>query len=179
MLVALALIFLLVPLTATAWIKRQPQYRLTWDHGRFRACPDFKLWPFVGRPIDINNRPAATIKKTFAGIQIRAKRDHTVDQAVQKTLNPGGTDFNVARRDDGPGINFSFLKAGRFRATARRSNNKDIFGEISYGSGTTAETGRNEVGSLPIRKPITTSFEKGGMGKKNADDDLDLDSLLG
>jgi hypothetical protein len=177
--IGLATIFLLLPLTAILWVNRQPRYRLTWNQGKFRACPDFKLWPFVGRSVDINNRPAATIKRTLAGIKIRARHDFTVDQAAQKVLNPHGTDFNVARRDDGGGVNFSFLKAGRFRAAARASNNKDIFSEISYGGGSEIADGHDEIRDQPIRMPTTTSFEKTSARRKPADDDLDLDSLLG
>jgi hypothetical protein len=177
LLIGLAAFLLLVPLAAMVWIKRQPQYRLTWNQGKFRACPDFKLWPFIGQSIDINNRRAATIRKTLARIEIRAKRDYTVDRASQKTLNPAGTNFNVARRGDGLGVTFSFLRAGMLSDAVRRSNNKDTLSKISYGRSSAVESGRDEIRSLPIRNPTTSSFEKSSTGKKTEDDDLDLDSL--
>jgi hypothetical protein len=178
MLIALAMLLFLTPLMAVVWIKRQPQYRLTWDHGKFRACPDFKLWPFIGQPIDINNRRAATIKKTLAGIKIMTKGDYTVDQAAQKVLSPSGTEFNVARRNDGAGVTFSFLKAGNLKAASKHSNDKDIFSEVSYGSSPAVESSRDGMRSLPIRKPTTAAFEKSGTAKKPSGDDWDLDSLL-
>jgi hypothetical protein len=134
------------------------------------------LWPFIGQPIDINNRRAAIIKKTLAGIKIRTKRDYTVDQAAQKVLNPG-TEFNVARNDERAGVTFSFLKAGSLKEATKHSNDKDIFSEISYGSGTAVESSRDGMRSLTIRKPTTAAFEKSGTALNPTNDNYDLDSL--
>jgi hypothetical protein len=177
---------ILLPLLLLAglalWWKRRPLYRLTWDNGQFRACPDFRLGLLSGRSIEIDNRAAATIKKGLSGVRVRAHRDYMIDDAQSRLINPGGSDFNVSRRNDGAGVNFHFSKANAF-SSQPKSAGGDIFGATQYGGGGTDSGGGG--GGLfapqkPVRKP-TTGTKYGATSSTaspGGDDDFDLDSLL-
>ena len=177
----LLLLPLLLLVGLAVWWKRRPLYRLTWDNGQYRACPDFRLGLLSKRSIEIDNRAAATIKKSLSGVKVNANRDYTVDDAASRLLNPGGTDFNVSRRNDGAGISFRFSKANALNSQSK-SPQGDIFGGTRYGdSDSDTAVGGSLVTSLkPIRKP-TTGIKSGvtsSTASPDGDDDLDLDSLL-
>jgi hypothetical protein len=160
---------------------RQRLYRLTWDDGRYRACPDFRLWPLVGRRVELNRRTAATIKKSVGGIRVRAAGGYTVDDTRSRLVSPGGTDFNVSQSSDGVGVNFYFSTAAAplgGGGGASRGGEDGILGGLSYGDDGGAP--RGVTAAPPIRSPTTA----GGDGARPAggaaaeDGAVNLDDLF-
>jgi hypothetical protein len=176
----LLVLFVLLIVGLMLWWKRRPLYRLTWDNGNARACPDFRLGMFFKRPIEIDNRTAATIKKSLSGVRVNASRDYTVDDVTSRPLNPGGADFSLSRRNDGASLHFHFSKANALNSQPK-SRQRDIFGDTNYGSDSAATVGGSLVaGSKPVRKP-TTGIKPGSKSSTTSpggEDDFDLDSLL-
>lgn len=164
-------------------------YRLTWDNGRYRACPDFRLGPLVSQRVELDSRTAATIKKSLSGIRVRAVSGYTVDDTKSRLVNPGGTDFNISQSSDGAGINFYFSSTSTaFKGGSATSNDEDgILGGVSYGNSGDDGGGAGELrgtpSAPPIRKPTTG---RGGGGEsvaspdKAAEDDspINLDDLF-
>jgi hypothetical protein len=194
LIVAIILLVLLLLLLRRIFGRGQ-LYRLTWDNGQYRACPDFRLWPLVSWRIEVDNRTAATIKKSLGGIRVRAAGSYRVDEAKSRLVNPGGTDFNVNQPSDGSGINFHFSSATvAFKGdSAKRNGEDDILGGVSYGTGGDDGGGASEFRSAPsappIRKPTTgrvgsisggSDSASGGASDKAADDNspINLDDLF-
>lgn len=162
-------------------VGRPQLYRLTWDDGRYRACPDFHLWPFVGRRIELNKRTAATIKKSVGGIRVRAASGYTVDDVSTRLVSPGGTDFNVSQSADGAGVNFYFSTAtASLRGPAARHADDGILGGLSYG-GDGAGPSAPAAGAPPVRSPGTGGGNGVGSPRAGAADDsggINLDDLF-
>lgn len=184
-LAGLILTLLLLAFLASRLFGRRQLYRLTWDGGRYRACPDFRLWPLVGRGIELDNRTAATIKKSLSGIRVRAAGGYTVDDTGSRLVNPSGTDFNIRQSSDGAGINlyFSTTTAAFLGGPAARSGEEDgILGGVSYGGPGVGES-RGVAEAPPIRKPTTGRSGGGNAASPDAADDddnspINLDDLF-
>jgi hypothetical protein len=178
-LIALVLGLILLLLLLWRLFGRQPLYRLTWDGGRYRQCADFQLYPFMGRSVELNNRAAASIKKTMGGIKVRAAKGYTVDDGNSRTLNTGGTDFNVSQSANGAGVNFYFSSVTAvFSGFSTREESGSILDGIPYGADDGASG--SQVGSAPappIRKATTEGDGKQNFDEPNGDGGLDLDSL--
>lgn len=175
----LLLLLLLIPLLLILWFKRQPFYRLAWENGRKRACPDFRLWPLVGKKVELDDCAAASIRRTpLSGIKVSAARGYVVDEASSKMLNPDGSDFNLSRKDDGAGVNFYFSKAGGAAARASVAAD-DPFGGTSYGGGGGNAGDVGGDGAAPVERPSTGRAVAARPGKAPGRSDDDLDSLLG
>jgi len=178
-LVVLIIALLLLALFAFRLFGRGQTYRLTWDNGNYRACPDFRLWPLVGQRVELDNRTAATIKKSLAGIRVRAVNGYTVDDTKSRLVNPGGTDFNVSQAADGTGLTFYFssVTAAFGGGPAARADGDDIFGDVPYananGDGASTLAG-GTASAPPIRKPTTGriggSDGSGSAGTTTTDD---------
>ncbi len=185
----LGIILAVVLLAYLAWhiFGRQQFYRLTWNSGQYRACPDFRLWPFVGQRVELDNRTVATIKKSLNGIRVRAAGGYTVDDTKSRLVNPSGTDFNVSQSSDGAGINFYFssITAAFTGGSATRNNEEDILGGVSYGSsgGDSGGELRGMASAPPIRKPTTgrVGSGDGSSSSGSTEDDnssINLDDLF-
>lgn len=175
-------LLLLLLLLFLFWWKRRPIYRLTWDHDRYRACPDFRLGLFSRRRIEIDSKIAAAIKKSLSGVRVSANRDYSIDNAQSRPLNEAGTDFNVSRVGDGVGVSFRFSKANNLNAKSK-DNRTDILSETSYGSDSIRAIEGTLVASQPIRKPtMGKDYHSSSPATSSSDDDdnddFDLDSLL-
>jgi hypothetical protein len=145
-------------------LARPQVYRLTWDEGAYRACPDFRLWPLVSKRVELDNEIAASIKKSLSAIRVRASRGYLIDETQTRFVRPEGTEFNVSRSNDGVGVSFFFsgLNA-RVRKTRMTTNGADdIFADGRRGSDDDAPPAMT---APPIRKPITGSFTGSGNGK--------------
>ncbi|HEX8140667.1 MAG TPA: hypothetical protein VF544_24080 [Pyrinomonadaceae bacterium] len=167
-LIAAILTLLLLLFLLSRLFGHQQLYRLTWNSGQYRACPDFRLWPFIGQRVELDNRTAAMIKKSLSGIRVRAVGGYTVDDTKSRLVNPGGTDFNVSQSSDGAGINFYFSSTtAALTGNSGSGNNEDgILGGVSYGSQGGEGGERRGVASAPppIRKPTTGRHSEGGGG---------------
>jgi hypothetical protein len=158
LLLLLALLALLLIVLFRLFGRRQT-FRLTWDNGRYRACPDFRLLPFISQRIEVDNHTAARIKKSVSGIRVRAAKGYTVDDTKSRLVNSGGTDFSVSQEAQ-LGINFYFssLSAAFSGGPAGPADGDDIFGDVSYGvagpDGASALAGGTS-GTPPVRKPTT------------------------
>lgn len=177
----LALLGILLVLILLAWFLRrffgrQPLYRLTWDGGRYRHCNDFRLYPYMGRSLEVDNRAAAIIKKTMGGIRVRAAKGYTVDDTNSRLINSSGTDFNLSQSENGAGVNFYFSSVtAAFTGSSSRDDSGSILEGVRYGSDDGADGSQlGSVSTPPVRKATTS-------GSRSQDTDtsigLDLDSL--
>jgi hypothetical protein len=192
---AIVALLLLLFLLSRLYGRRQ-LYRLTWDGGRYRACEDFRLWPLFGQRVKLDNRIAATIKRSLSGIRVRAAGGYTVDDTRSRLVDPGGTDFNVSQSSDGAGVNFYFssVTATLRGGSTARADGDDIFGDVPRGAGTgvgdsgVGLKGQSSAAPPPVRKPTTgrvvsSSGSNGGDDSSSdaaAKDDapIDLDDLF-
>lgn len=165
----LALAALVLPLAVVLWAKRQPLYRLTWEYDGilWRACEDFRLWPLLGRAITLDQRRAATLKKTFAGLKVQANRDYEVDGSANRLLNPHGSDFALTRRSDGATVSFTFAKAHQVgRASAKVD---ELWGADDYATHSGGATSNGFGGGLgeglasvpKVRAPVSRAEAPG------------------
>ena len=184
----IAAILLLLVLLLLLWrlLGRPQLYRLTWDSGQYRACPDFRLWPLVGRRINLDDRAAATIKKSWSGIRVRAAGGYTVDQTRSRFVNPNGTDFSLNQTETGAGVNFYFSSTtAAFRSGSGGQNDEDsILGGVSYTAGGPDSDGaaRGIASAPPIRKPTSgpraDNETKSAAAKTGDDSNYNLDDLF-
>jgi hypothetical protein len=152
------LVLLLLLLVLRQLFIRPRLYRLTWDDGRYRACPDFRLWPLLGQRVDLDDRKAATIKRTLSGIRVNAAAGFTVDEAQTRLVSPGGTDFTLYQIATAGGTNFCFssISAAVQNGDASQPRVDDILGDVSYArSGTDGGDIRVAATAPPIRKPTS------------------------
>jgi hypothetical protein len=177
-LIGLLLSLLLLALYSWRFFSQQPLYRLTWDGGRYRHCGDFRLYPFVGRSIELDNRAAATIKKTMGGIRVRAANGHTVDDGRNRILNRSGTDFNVSHSAIGAGVNFYFSSVtAASPGLSSRDDSGSILEGIDYGrSDDVRNASVGSVSAPPVRK-ATTRASRAQHSDGNTKERPDLDSL--
>lgn len=181
-------IILLVLLALIAWrfFGRRQYYRLTWDNGNSRACPDFRLWPFVGQRVELDNRTVATISQGVSGIRVRAASGYTVDDTKTRPLYPGGSEFSVSQPADGYGITFHFssVTAAFSGGSTARNNADDIFGGVGYGDSGEPGSGSMAPATLPVRKPTSGRSAAASSGSPSASDGkadegpIDLDDLF-
>jgi hypothetical protein len=167
----IAVLLLLVLLFSLRFFGRRQVYRLTWDSGRYRACPDFRLNPLVGQRIELDNRTAATVKKSLSGIRVRAASGYTVDERKSRLVNSNGTDFSVSQTADaGVTFYFSSVSAAFRGGSAGRADGDDIFGDVFYGN-TSGDVVSNlaggTAGAPPIRKPVTGRVGDDGSGSSD------------
>jgi len=172
---------ILMPLLLLAgtnfWVKRQPLYRLTWDNGKARACPDFRLWPFVAKAIEIDKRTAARIRLSpISGITVKSQREYRVDEASSKSINSEGAEFVLARNSGVPSVAFVFAAVGMSNRRAVRS--RAALGEDTYNGGGYSEGLEDSTGDLapPIRR-VTTAAHTRGDSVDPSNQNNDLDSL--
>jgi hypothetical protein len=180
----LALLFLvLLLLLLYRLLGRGQVFRLTWESGRYRACPDFRLSPLFGQKIVIDNRLAATIRKSFSGIRVHAAKGYTVDDAKSRMVNTRGTDFNVSHETlSGMTFYFSSVAATLGGASAGQSEGQDIFGEVSYGADASSNLLGGSTAAPPVRKPTTPNFNTDGsqvseVSGVSESDSVNLDDL--
>jgi hypothetical protein len=136
----------------------------------------------------LDNRTAATIKKSLGGIRVRATGGYTVDDTKSRLINPGGTDFNISQSSDGVGLSFYFSSttAAFTGGSATLSDADSILGGVAYGrsDGDGRETEHGAASAPPIRKPTTgrTGSNGGSAGSSDATTDdnspINLDDLF-
>jgi hypothetical protein len=145
---------LLAVVGGAAWIKRQPYYRLTWNGGSYRACPDFRLWPLSSKGIEIDGAAAANVGRSFfSGITVSAARDHLVDEVRSKAVTASDSEFTITRSKDRASVpfNLSMVTASR----GKEESGDDFTREVDYGSDNTDMRRESVGGALPI-KEVTT-----------------------
>lgn len=181
---AIVLIVLVLALLLILWFiwrffGRQPLYRLTWDGGRYRHCGDFRLYPFVGRQIELDNRAAATIKRTIGSIRVLAANGHTVDDVRSRTISSNGTDFNVSQSANGAGVNFYFSRVtAAFTGSSPSNDSGSILEGISYGGADDSDGAQmGSVSAPPVRKATTRIKGMQYVEGTEDDDGSGLDSL--
>lgn len=161
----------------------QQLYRLTWDHGQFRACPDFRLWPLISRQVPLDDQTAAKISRTLGGIRVHAASGYTVDQTKNRFVDARGTDFYVSRSSTGAGLDFHFSSAtpGLTNSQTSKNGNYDILGDITYGNSGQDSAGisREAATAPPIRRPTTGSGSNGDQATsgKSGESSFNLDDL--
>lgn len=161
----------------TLWVRRRPLYRLTWDSGKARACPDFRLWPFLAKAIEIDNKTAARIRMVpISGISVKSHTNYRVDEDSSKAISSEGAEFVLAQNSGLGSVAFVFGSVGL--SNRRPTRSKEAFGEETYNGGGHSEGLADSTGDLapPIRRVTTDARTRG-----NSDDPSsrisDLDSL--
>jgi hypothetical protein len=182
-LVAGIIFLLLLGLLLWRLLAGQQLYRLTWAHGQFRACPDFRLWPLISRQVPLDDQTAAKISRTLGGIRVHASSGYTVDQTRNRFVDPRGSDFYVSRSSTGAGLDFHFSSATPRLADSQASKigTYDILGDIAYGSSGQDAAGRSPEATTapPIRKPTTGPGGNGDRATsgKSEETSFNLDDL--
>jgi hypothetical protein len=178
-----AILLLLLILFASRFLTRGQSYRLTWDNGNYRACPDFRLWPFVGQRVDLDDHPAATIKQGLSGIRVRAVSGYTIDDTKSRVINPRGSDFNVSQSAEGTGVTFYFssVTAAFSGGSQMASPDDDILGGVAYGDTSDAGGGNGAAPAPPIRAPSSRRIASTGSSNANSsveEGSINLDDLF-
>ncbi|HJQ70916.1 MAG TPA: hypothetical protein VKA70_18215 [Blastocatellia bacterium] len=163
----LALLLIGAPLLAVVgtalFVKRQPFYRLTWDGGRYRACDDFRLWPFAARAVQIDDRVAAKVKRApLAGLRVVAQRGYMVDDLPSKLIRPEGADFVIRRQQDDAIVDFIFSNS--YQVASREVGGDDLYDGIAYGEQASDTSGDYSAGAPPVRKVTTNATRPLGSG---------------
>ena len=183
LLIGIIILLILLALGVWRFFGRRQFYRLTWDSGNSRACPDFRLWPFVGQRVDLDNRTVATIKQGVGGIRVRATSGYTVDDTKTRAVYPSGSDFNVSQVGDSSGVTFYFssVTAAFSGGSAARDNADDILGGVSYGDSLDVRGGDSVPSTPPVRKPTLGRGGAAASSKTNSTADagpINLDDLF-
>ena len=176
-LIALILLFVSLIGGGVLWFRRQPFYRLMWNNNQYRACPDFRLWPWSSQMIEVNDRKVAVIRKGLGGVKVGAERGFLVDGSAKKAIISSGSDFNVTGLNDGLGINFYFSKAALVKQTRSKSDPDDFYMD-NFDRMDDSALGFE---AAPIRKPMTGASSGAttlGSAKTSEDSPTDLDSLF-
>jgi hypothetical protein len=135
----------------------------------------------------LDNRTAATVKKSLSGIRVRAASGYTVDERKSRLVSSNGTDFSVSQAADaGVTFYFSSVSAAFRGSTGGRADGDDIFGDVSYGNTSgdgVSNLAGGTAGAPPIRKPVTGRIGDDGSGSPDAtttDDNssVNLDDLF-
>jgi hypothetical protein len=183
LLVGIIILLVLLALIAWRFFGRRQFYRLTWDNGNYRACPDFRLWPFVGQRVELDNHTAATIGQGLSGIRVRAASGYTVDDTKARPVNPSGSDFNLSQSADGTGVTFYFSSttAAFSGGLTAVNHDDDILGGVSYGESGDAGGGSVMASTPPIRKPTsgrTKVTQPTDTHSTGDEDNINLDDLF-
>jgi len=183
MLIALILLFGLLIGGGVMWFRRQPFYRLTWNNNQYRACPDFRLWPWSSQMVAVNDRKVAMIRKSLAGVKVGAARGFLVDGLAKKAINSSGSDFNLTGLNDGLGMSFYFSKVVLAKQTSSKSDLDDFYADNFDRKG---DSGLG-LEAPPIRKPTTSGVyqsvtahgpAKTSPAKTSEDSPTDINSLF-
>ncbi|HJQ25679.1 MAG TPA: hypothetical protein VKA60_17285 [Blastocatellia bacterium] len=163
---------LLAAVASTVLVRLQPFYRLTWAGKKYRPFGDFRLWPFLPKSVDIDDRAAARITMSpLAGIKVKALRGYTVDDLAWKFLRGEGTEFIIRREADGALVDFRFASA--HRRVIQSGTRNDVFGDSDYGSQETAVSWPVDAGVPPIRRVTTGTKSVGAPTGPSSSDDYE------
>lgn len=174
-----AILLALIPLLI--WLSRRlgtTKYRLTWSQEQYRTCNDFTLTPLLGRQnVEADRIVVASIKRSLAGIQVRARHGYVVDGGRTRQLNESGSDFDITRENDNRSIDFRFSQVTDLNRTgSNNTSGNESNGDLdNYG----APSLHDELDPTPppVRMPSFNGLTGKASSGQSQSSSIDLDDL--